>query len=1027
MIRKFSLPIFVSLFLGFAAHADDLILFEDFGSVAHDVSVADHCDGCKVFDIKSSSGDVGTVGATMSGTKLALTSQPDSYGIETFEIIGDEKVTFYVTVTVKPVNDAPVITSISNQTTNEDTPLTKIEFELDEDNQGDIANENIQVLLVTAESSDQTLVPNGNITVNFTDDGNDAPPGNLDITPAANRSGVTTITVTVNDQMPLNNKVVETFTVTVKSINDAPTVLTNAGSTVLEGGTDVIRSAELAGTDVDDFDPTLVFTVSAVTNGQIEVSGVPSSTFTQNDINNWDVTFVHDDSEDATASFDFSIADGGEDGASPATGTFTINVNPVNDNAPVAVDDAISVAEGGTATVLTTAETSVIRNDTDADLPDDSLGSATVITDTSQGALTLNANGTFSYTHNGTENFSDSFTYTIDDANSATSNTATVSITVTPVNDNTPVVVADAYTLAEGGSLSETAGLAGTGVLGNDSDDDLPGDTLTVNLVTDVTQGSLTLNTDGSFTYDHDGSENFTDSFTYSVFDGVNTSATQTVSITITPVNDNFPVVVADAYTVAEGGSLSETGGLAGTGVLGNDSDADLPANTLTVSLGSGTTQGALTLNTDGSFTYDHNGSENLADSFTYTVFDGANTSAVQTATITVTPVNDNIPVVVADAYTVAEGGSLSETAGLAGTGVLGNDSDADMPGDTLTVNLVTDVTQGSLTLNTDGSFTYGHNDSENFTDSFTYSVFDGANTSATQTVSITITPVNDNIPVVVADAYTVAEGGSLSETAGLAGTGVLGNDSDADLPGDTFTVNLVTDVTQGSLTLNTDGSFTYDHNDSENFTDSFTYSVFDGANTSATQTVSITITPVNDNIPVVVADAYTVAEGGSLSETAGLAGTGVLGNDSDADLPGDTFTVNLVTDVTQGSLTDGSFTYAHNDSENFTDSFTYSVFDGANTSATQTVSITITPANDNTPVVVADAYTVAEGGSLSETAGLAGTGVLGNDSDADMPGDTLTVSVVTDVTQGALTLNADGSFTYAHNDSERRQFHIRP
>ena len=81
------------------------------------------------------------------------------------------------------------------------------------------------------------------------------------------------------------------------------------------------------------------------------------------------------------------------------------------------------------------------------------------------------------------------------------------------------------------------------------------------------------------------------------------------------------------------------------------------------------------------------------------------------------------------------------------------------------------------------------------------------------------------------------------------------------------------------SFALNADGSFSYTHNDSENFTDSFTYIVDDTLNFSPAVTVTLSITPNNDEPPVTVADAYGVAEGGNVSGTAGLSGTGVLGN----------------------------------------------------------------------------------------------------------------------------------------------------
>ncbi|MGD9040807.1 MAG: Ig-like domain-containing protein, partial [Desulfobacteraceae bacterium] len=249
-----------------------------------------------------------------------------------------------------------------------------------------------------------------------------------------------------------------------------------------------------------------------------------------------------------------------------------------NDSPPVANDDvADALNEGGTVTMVDGGQASLLHDDTDPDLPSDSLtvNTTPVSGPSHASAFTLNGDGTFSYTHDGTENLSDSFEYEISDTGGNT-DTATVTITMTPVNDNVPVANDDTGTVAEGGTLNEPV----SGVLGNDTDADLPGDTLTVNAVngaggnvgnaTATTHGTVTLNADGSYTYVHDGSENFTDSFTYTVFDGVNTSAQATVDITITPVNDNVPVANDDTGTVAEGGTLNEPV----SGVLGNDTDA---------------------------------------------------------------------------------------------------------------------------------------------------------------------------------------------------------------------------------------------------------------------------------------------------------------------------------------------------------------------------------------------------------------------------------------------------------------------
>ena len=97
----------------------------------------------------------------------------------------------------------------------------------------------------------------------------------------------------------------------------------------------------------------------------------------------------------------------------------------------------------------------------------------------------------------------------------------------------------------------------------------------------------------------------------------------------------NSPVATDDAYGVAEGATLTVS---AASGVLANDSDDD--GDPLTATVGTVPTHGSLTLNADGSFEYEHDGSETLSDTFTYSVSDGS-TIDVGTVTITVTPVND--------------------------------------------------------------------------------------------------------------------------------------------------------------------------------------------------------------------------------------------------------------------------------------------------------------------------------------------------------------------------------------------------
>lgn len=187
------------------------------------------------------------------------------------------------------------------------------------------------------------------------------------------------------------------------------------------------------------------------------------------------------------------------------------------------------------------------------------------------------------------------------------------------------------------------------------------------------------------------------------------------------------------------------------------------------------------------------------------------------------------------NSYTTAANTTLTVPA----PGVLGNDSDPD--GNTpLTAVLVTGASRGSLTLNTDGSFAYTPNTDFAGSDSFTYNARDSLGAlSPAATVTITVNQVVNTPPTAANDSYNVNANASLNVPA----PGVLGNDTDPDgnLP---LTAVLVSGPANGTLTLNSNGSFTYTPTAGFSGADSFTYRAQDslGALSALAATVSITI-----------------------------------------------------------------------------------------------------------------------------------------------------------------------------------------
>jgi VCBS repeat-containing protein len=312
----------------------------------------------------------------------------------------------------------------------------------------------------------------------------------------------------------------------------------------------------------------------------------------------------------------------------------------------------------------------------------------------------------------------------------------------------------------------------------------------------------------------------------------------------------------------------------------------------------------------------------------------------VATVTLTVTEVNE-VPFATADVFTTAEDTLLS----VAPPGVLGNDIDAE--GDPLTANVVSTATNGSLALNTDGSFTYTPALNFGGTDSFTYNVSDGVATSGLATVTLTVTGVND-APVAALDSHATEEDTTLSVTV----PGVLGNDSDTE--GDALTANVVSTATNGSLGLNADGSFSYTPNAGFIGEDSFSYVANDGTTDSALATVTLTVAAVNSDAPVANADSYATGENTALSVSA----PGVLGNDDMVKGKNrkhrDPLTVYIVNSTLNGSLllnADGSFDYMPDEIYYGVDSFSYRAYDGTALSDEVTVTILINDVN-NPPTI---------------------------------------------------------------------------
>jgi hypothetical protein len=313
----------------------------------------------------------------------------------------------------------------------------------------------------------------------------------------------------------------------------------------------------------------------------------------------------------------------------------------------------------------------------------------------------------------------DSFTFKANDGK-VDSNTATVSISVTAVND-APVASAQSVTTARDTAVAIT--LAGS---------DVDGNPLTFSVVTPPAHGSLS-GAAPSLTYTPDSGYVGPDSFTFKANDSTVDSNIATVSITITPVN-NAPVADAQAVTTDEDAAKSIT-------LTATDGDGD----PLTFSVVTPPTHGSLS-GTAPNLTYTPAANYHGPDSFTFKANDGKVDSNVATVSITVTAVND-APVANAQAVTTDENTAKNIT--LAAT---------DVDGDPLTFSVVAQPAHGSLT-GTAPNLTYTPVADYAGPDSFTFKVNDGTVDSNIATVTITVNPESSRITDGLVALYDFGEG----------------------------------------------------------------------------------------------------------------------------------------------------------------------------------------------------------------------------------------------------------------------------
>jgi VCBS repeat-containing protein len=612
--------------------------FTNQGSTARDLDVSVETASPSTLSLALDEFNLGTEtnGASQGGPDFGL--------VYTYSFIADDNLfrvsidepgnlAVLAAVTLEDLNIAPTITgTVAGQNVNDNATVQPFSGATIGDDDGDSLN-----LIVTLDVAANGTLSGGG----FTETG--VGTGVYIVSaadPAAAQTAIQALTFTpTENQVAPTSTVTSTFTISVDdstaaavtdntttviatSINDAPVTI-DGSLNANEDGATVTTGVLASDIDTDDDANSLTY---AIANGPAE--GSASS--------NGDGTFTFDpgsDFQDLAAletrmvSFDVSATD--THSATSNTSTVTVTVTGVND-APATIDGSLNADEDGAAVT-----TSVLASDVDSDDDANSLTYA-ISNGPAEGSATSNGDGTFTFDPGA--DFQDlaagatrsvSFDVTATDGQGVASNTSTVDVTVTGVNDLPVITQGDGpllVTMSEDGSPTAFVAptLAAT---------DIDGDTLTWSASSSASPGDENVSGTGAspttFTYTPHANHNGTDSFTIEVSDGNGGTDSITVDVTIEQVND--PAIFSGDLS---GEGINITGTLLATDPL----DGMTNPNYTVVSQGSLGTAGIDATTGDWSFT------PNVPlvlgdDAFTVQVTDDDGNLETQVISITVSPV----------------------------------------------------------------------------------------------------------------------------------------------------------------------------------------------------------------------------------------------------------------------------------------------------------------------------------------------------------------------------------------------------
>lgn len=435
--------------------------------------------------------------------------------------------------------------------------------------------------------------------------------------------------------------------------------------------------------------------------------------------------------------------------------------------------------------------------------------------------------------------------------------------------------------------------------------EDIENDDVEFNLITEPTNGLVSISLQGLLTYTPEVNFFGEDSLVVSITDQNNGVSEKEIAITVTSVNDK-PEIVSMTFNIDEDRLLSDQ-------ITATDVDSE----TLTFSIISAPESGALNLQDSGHFNYQPNADYDQQDSFEVAVRDEQGGMSQTKIIIDVNPVND-APVIEVNDFFINEDTALTQN-------ILFFDVDSGVH----TAELVTPATNGTVELNGGSAFTYTPSNNFSGLEIFTVRLTDEHGASVEGLVNITIAPVND-APTFTTTSFSVDEDNLL--TSELKAT---------DIEGQSMTFELISDADiEGSVNVESDGKFSFDPALNFYGETSFTVKVTDSEAKSTSQIIKITVNAVED-VPEPESTSLSLLFNGNISQSLPT-----------TDVDGQSLSYRIVTDVKSGVLTlseAGQYKYSPNVGFSGNDSFTYEVRDVNDNIGQATVSFVVQSAAEPT------------------------------------------------------------------------------